>query len=300
MTTLAPLVKLIIRNNMTQRKNKRTPISKSVETQVLVASRRRCCLCYFLNNVKTVQKGQIAHLNRDASNSDFSNLVYLCLNHHDDYDSRPSQTKGYTVSEVEEYRNRLYAGLGTLDLRELLEPQHEISSTPQSTTSIAHVIEQANGHLDFIHERWRLMWPEDEHPDLFAYKSPNRFDGVCRIERINLPDGRVVIICEEIDDNPGRSVTNTVEYIALQVCEQLKIDPQNLVWIEHYDTYFADEEEWNLVTFDRVPPESNFKGPKWTPLTEDDWRSFGFRPRRRRTRRKARPTSNMIWYRRRT
>lgn len=84
--------------------------------QVLVASRRRCCLCYFLKRRKNEQKGQIAHLNHKRSNSDFSNLVYLCLDNHDDFDSRTSQSKGYTFKEVEEYRRRLYEELDTTDI----------------------------------------------------------------------------------------------------------------------------------------------------------------------------------------
>jgi len=74
----------------------------------LTASRRRCCLCVFLFNREEVRKGQIAHLNGDASDNDFGNLVWLCLDHHDEYDGRTSQSKGFTRSEVRTYRDQLY------------------------------------------------------------------------------------------------------------------------------------------------------------------------------------------------
>src|SRR5438105_14395103 len=86
---------------------RRTP--KSVEMSVLVAARRRCCLCVFLHDRDEVRRGQIAHLNRDPSDFRFENLVWLCLEHHDEYDSRTSQSKGLTRDEVEAYRQRLYA-----------------------------------------------------------------------------------------------------------------------------------------------------------------------------------------------
>src|SRR5579859_4568332 len=57
----------------------RMPANKSVEKDVLTASRRRCCLCVFLLNRDEVCQGQLAHLNRDRSDSRFANLVFLCL-----------------------------------------------------------------------------------------------------------------------------------------------------------------------------------------------------------------------------
>lgn len=277
---------------MARQSSKRADTSKAVETQVLVASRRRCCLCYFLSGIKTSQKGQIAHLNHDPSDSDFSNLVYLCLNHHDDFDSRTSQAKGYTSAEVAEYRNRLYQELDTTGTP---SPTPEVGYRLYPSSKVARglkrVVEHAKGKADFLYKPWRLIWQIEEKPELFAYKSPNHFDGICRVERIDLPDDRVVVICEEIDGNPGRSVTNTIEYIAFQLCEQFNINPEQLVLIEHYDTWYCNEDEWNLVCFRKKPPESNFEEPEWRPMTEEDWSSLGFRPRQRSKKRRREPTS---------
>jgi hypothetical protein len=41
------------------------------------------------------------------------NLVWLCLEHHDEFDSHTSQSKGLTPEEVRAYRDRLYKDLGT-------------------------------------------------------------------------------------------------------------------------------------------------------------------------------------------
>jgi hypothetical protein len=51
--------------------------------------------------------GQIAHLDRDASNSVEENLAFLCLPHHDEYDSKTSQRKGLTIGEVKTFRHEL-------------------------------------------------------------------------------------------------------------------------------------------------------------------------------------------------
>lgn len=89
----------------------RKAISADVEKEVLVRSRRRCCICYGLYRDYGVRKGQIAHVDQDNQNSVVENLVFLCLEHHDEYDSTPSQAKGLTVKELLHYRDELYAAI---------------------------------------------------------------------------------------------------------------------------------------------------------------------------------------------
>jgi hypothetical protein len=85
----------------------RKSIPIDVQTRVLSASRRRCCLCYFLNENHGERKGQIAHLNKNPADSRYENLVWLCLEHHDVFDGQTSQSKNYTEHEVRKYRDSL-------------------------------------------------------------------------------------------------------------------------------------------------------------------------------------------------
>lgn len=87
---------------------------------MLSKSRRRCCLCFHLEHDLGVKEGQLAHLDHDPFNSIESNLVWLCLPHHNQYDSRTSQSKGLTREEVEEARDRLYNVVRELDKQLLL------------------------------------------------------------------------------------------------------------------------------------------------------------------------------------
>jgi hypothetical protein len=86
----------------------RKAIPEDTEHRVLDRSRRRCALCVHLDNDYGQKEGQIAHIDRDPSNADEDNLVYLCLPHHDDYDTKRRQTKNLTVREVKTARDRLY------------------------------------------------------------------------------------------------------------------------------------------------------------------------------------------------
>lgn len=86
----------------------RKALSDQVATNVLLKSRRRCCICFGLNRDLGLKSGQIAHLDQKNSNSIEDNLAFLCLTHHDEYDSSTSQRKGMTQSEVKALRAELY------------------------------------------------------------------------------------------------------------------------------------------------------------------------------------------------
>ena len=87
----------------------RKSVSPNTETKVLVRSRRRCAICFGLYRSTEVKPGQIAHLDQDNTNAKFENLVFLCLEHHNEYDSKTRQSKGITKGEVKHFRDELYA-----------------------------------------------------------------------------------------------------------------------------------------------------------------------------------------------
>lgn len=89
----------------------RKKVPHDIEMQVLTRSRRRCCLCFWLERDEKRVIGQIAHLDQNPENNDFDNLAFLCLKHHDEYDGRTSVSKGLQRSEVRHYRDRLYKEL---------------------------------------------------------------------------------------------------------------------------------------------------------------------------------------------
>lgn len=88
--------------------SKRRKIPKKIETAVLTRSRRRCCICFCIKNDDRVKRGQIAHLDHDRNNIREENLVYLCVKHHDIYDSKTSQSKGFTLDEVRNYQEQMF------------------------------------------------------------------------------------------------------------------------------------------------------------------------------------------------
>lgn len=85
----------------------RPKIPLQTETQLLLKCRRRCCICFGLDRDHRIKQGQIAHLDQENKNNSIDNLAFICLAHHDQYDSKTSQSKGLTVTEVKVFRTEL-------------------------------------------------------------------------------------------------------------------------------------------------------------------------------------------------
>jgi len=113
---------------------KRKSIKPQVQAGCVEQCRRRCCVCFALNKDPSEKRGQIAHLDRDPSNNDPDNLVFLCMDHHDQYDSKTSQSKNLTQAEVRKYRSDLLEAIAGGRL-------------PQGPTKIIRFAELGNTHL---------------------------------------------------------------------------------------------------------------------------------------------------------
>ena len=85
------------------------------------------------------------------------------------------------------------------------------------------------------------------HPYKDVGGSPSR----CRV-RIYLPEyvrDAPVVICSELPNNPGGSITNSAEVIAAGVIQANKL-PTPLVWIEHWPEESTEgQETLELVVF---------------------------------------------------
>ena len=93
---------------------RRKSVPSKIATKILLQCRRRCCLCFYLHGDGDVKEGQIAHIDGDPANNKESNLVFLCLNHHNEYDTRPSQSKRITAVEVGHYRDELLSAIDSV------------------------------------------------------------------------------------------------------------------------------------------------------------------------------------------
>lgn len=236
-----------------------------IEADVLHACRRRCCICFYLEQNIGVRKGQIAHIDQNRANSDKNNLVWLCFEHHDEFDSRTSQSKGLTREEVRRWRDKLIKHFHSLD-----EKGTEAPSAPALGNDDVKWEPCDSGH-----RVWRFpLWQVANEPELFAFLAQNGADGVCAIERIDLPDGRIVVVCTQVAGNPGQSITNSAETICQSICDRFQISFDRLVWLETYD---QTPTEWNRVVFCRDTSGQLVK-PSWYTMRKLDWHNLYLRP----------------------
>lgn len=85
----------------------RKKIPAKTHSNILIKSKRRCALCFGLHNNLEVKEGQLAHIDRNNENNLEENLAYLCLQHHNLYDTNYRQTANYTPGELIYYKNKL-------------------------------------------------------------------------------------------------------------------------------------------------------------------------------------------------
>ena len=65
----------------------------------------------------------------------------------------------------------------------------------------------------------------------YVFGGLHSFKSVCSLV---IDQSRNLVIATEIADNPGTSITNAVDLLANQVCDEFKLDKQKLTWIERY------------------------------------------------------------------
>ena len=85
-----------------------------------------------------------------------------------------------------------------------------------------------------------------------------------------------LIICTENPDNEGTSITNMAEHLATRICYEYKIDPREMVWVEHYpergDPRDPLPPSWDLVAFEFAFDHNGVcwcLRPKWRPITHE-------------------------------
>lgn len=85
----------------------------------------------------------------------------------------------------------------------------------------------------------------------------------CRV-RVN----HTTVIATEIRDNPGMSITNVVQEVAVQVSAYYEIPLSELVWIEHYPEEPSHEESFDRVQFSFE--RGRLTNPQWRRITREE------------------------------
>ena len=114
---------------------------------------------------------------------------------------------------------------------------------------------------------------------IHPYKDTGGRSAHCRVQ-IYLPDDTrddPVVICSELPNNPGGSITDSAEVIAAGVIRANEL-PTPLVWIEHWPKESTDgrDETFELVVFSgyEVTERAPYLGETKTRIGETTWKAL--------------------------
>ncbi len=93
---------------------------------------------------------------------------------------------------------------------------------------------------------------------LYHYTGFGNAPSVCDIRVTNN-----VVICTQVPENTGTSITNYAEHLATDIYKQYNINPKQLVWIEHYPAEASSPEVYSRVTF-TLKSNGDLINPQWT------------------------------------
>ena len=96
----------------------------------------------------------------------------------------------------------------------------------------------------------------------FHYNGLWNYDSVCHIEIVKTALNDVVV-CTELKENEGTSITNFAEGLANLVIKKYNLDSVRFLWIEHYgkESYEDTEEhedEYSIVHFETDNPSIHY------------------------------------------
>lgn len=79
-------------------------IPLTVVNSLFTSCHRVCALCWALERDGRAKEGQIAHIDRVNTNHKLANLCWLCLFHHNRYDTKMNQSKNFDKGELIRYK----------------------------------------------------------------------------------------------------------------------------------------------------------------------------------------------------
>jgi hypothetical protein len=113
---------------------------------------------------------------------------------------------------------------------------------------------------------------------IYPYKDAGGRPSHCRV-RIYLPEGMhdvPVVICSELPNNPGGSITNSAEVLAAGVILANEL-PTPLVWIEHWPEQSTEgHETFELVVFSsyEVTERAPYLGETRARIGDATWKTL--------------------------
>jgi hypothetical protein len=109
------------------------------------------------------------------------------------------------------------------------------------------------------------------YDQLYLYRGFHGCPAYCWL-RIYTTPGQSVVLATEMHENPGTSITNAAERLAMEVTRTFRLSFDALTWIEHYPERLCRHgrpglpASFDLVTFTRSA--QGLQSPEWRRLSQ--------------------------------
>lgn len=97
----------------------------------------------------------------------------------------------------------------------------------------------------------------------------------CDLAFHDIDDGRTVVVCTDPPDNQHTAVVIVLEVLVPKICRDFQLDPDQLVWIEHYRESCGGREVFNLITFNMNDEMTLLRNPTWREMQPTNWSELG-------------------------
>lgn len=113
--------------------------------------------------------------------------------------------------------------------------------------------------------------------EIYHYQGYGTHPSKCGLKILE-KEGNIYVLFTELDDNPGTSVTNSIEMLATQIYNELFKDnnPKDITWMEHYPAYGTYPASLDVVKMDW--DGERYISPSWrriepfTPIKKTTYR----------------------------
>ncbi len=114
---------------------------------------------------------------------------------------------------------------------------------------------------------------ENKYQDqVYNFKGLWDLPSICGLKIVKKPAKTIVIATDLYDQNPGTSITEWNTKLAMELCNNFKLNPKEIIFIEH--TPHKDTKlEFNRETFFQVNftlDNDKFINPDWNQLTKEE------------------------------
>lgn len=106
----------------------------------------------------------------------------------------------------------------------------------------------------------------------YHFKGKWDVPGICGLKVAQKPGKTIVIATNLYENNPGTSISRWSAQLATAICNELRIDPSQLVFIEHNPDRHSKlefyKETFDIVDF--VWESDSFTNPSWKRISKKE------------------------------